>query len=220
MWETKRLTLFSGHYGSGKTNIALNWAGMLKARFDRVAVADIDVVNPYFRSSDSRKALESQGIRLICSPFAGSNVDLPALPGEVYALTDDRGLHAVIDIGGDERGALALGRWRDKILEENDYEMLLVVSFLRPLTRDSQDALSVAREIESACRMRFTGIVNNTNLGAETTAELVLRSDQKAQELSRLMGIPLRMTCVDQALFPALSGKIPNLFPLTLQGRY
>ena len=102
--DFKRIVIFSGHYGSGKTNIAVNVAHHLKKTRPRVAIADIDIVNPYFRTEDSREELERDGIRLIASPFAGSNVDLPALPDEVYAITDDTGLSAVVDVGGDDRG--------------------------------------------------------------------------------------------------------------------
>ena len=135
--DFKRIILLSGHYGSGKTNIAVNLAFMLKKTHERVTIADVDIVNPYFRTSDSRRELEENGIRLICSEFAGSNVDLPALPASIYAVTADPSQAAVIDVGGDDRGALALGRLRDQILEENNYEMLFVINRFRPLTQDA-----------------------------------------------------------------------------------
>ncbi len=213
----KRIVLLSGHYGSGKTNIAVNLAFYLHQSRDRVAIADIDIVNPYFRTEDSRKDLEAAGIRLISSEFASSNVDLPALPQEVYGITDDRGVSAVIDVGGDDRGALALGRWRDAILEENNYEMLLVVNRFRPLTRDVSSTLEVMNEIVQAAGMPFTAVVNNSNLGEETTPEDVLSSMAYANEICRCTGLPLKMTTVHEALFPALSGRIENLFPLKLQ---
>lgn len=215
--DFKRIVLLSGHYGSGKTNIAVNLAFHLRARHARVAIADIDIVNPYFRTEDSRRELEAAGIRLIASEFASSNVDLPALPQEVYSVTDDHGLRAVIDVGGDDRGALALGRWRDAIQSENNYEMLLVVNRFRPLTRDVPSTLEVMAEIERAAGMRFTAVVNNSNLGEETTPEDVLNSMAYAREICRETGLPLRMTTVHETLFPALSGRIENLFPLKLQ---
>ncbi|MBQ5800845.1 MAG: P-loop NTPase, partial [Clostridia bacterium] len=102
--KDKRITILSGHYGSGKTNIAVNIALDLKSRHERVAVADIDIVNPYFRTKDSEELFEKEGIRLICSAYANTNVDIPALPQEMYAVTDDKSLYAVLDVGGDERG--------------------------------------------------------------------------------------------------------------------
>ncbi len=215
----KRITLFAGHYGSGKTNIAVNYALALKRRRDLVCLADLDIVNPYYRAKDSAKELEEAGIRVISSFFANSNVDLPALPQDIYAITDDRRYTCVLDVGGDDRGALALGRLVPAILEENDCEMLLVVNRFRPLTRDAASVLEVVREIEAACRLPFTGIVNNSNLGAETTAEDVLGSLPFAEETAKLCGIPVKMTAVEESLLPALAGKIPDLFPMKLQKR-
>ena len=215
--DFKRLVLMSGHYGSGKTNIAVSLAFELKKRRDRVAIADIDIVNPYFRTKDSQEELEKAGIRLISSEFASSNVDLPALPQDVYAITDDTGLSAVIDVGGDDRGALALGRWRDAILEENNYEMLFVINKFRPLTSDPESTIEVMREIEFAAKMKFTAVVNNSNLGNETTPENVLGSMEYANAVCELAGLPLKMTTVHESLYPELEGRIPDLFPLHLQ---
>ena len=118
--EQKRITLFAGHYGSGKTNIAVNWAKKLRVEKPMVLLADLDIVNPYYRAKDSRDELEAAGIRVISSFFANSNVDLPALPQEMYAITDDKRYTCVLDVGGDDRGALALGRLTPGILAEND----------------------------------------------------------------------------------------------------
>lgn len=212
--EYKRLTLFCGHYGSGKTNIAVNVALSLKKTCDKVAIADLDIVNPYFRTKDRQKELQDAGITLICSEFANSNVDFPAMPQELYAITDDRSYTAVLDIGGDERGALALGRLAPMIVEENNYEMLLVINKFRPLTPDAESVMEVMAEIEAACHIPFTGIVNNSNLGDETTADVVLSSVKYADEVSKLTGLPVVMTAVSDTLYGELEGKIPNLFPI------
>ncbi len=217
--EAKRITLFCGHYGSGKTNIALNYAYRLRETRDRVAIADLDIVNPYFRTGDSADELRRRDIRLIISPYAGSNVDIPALPQEMYAITDDRSLTCVIDVGGDDRGALALGRLAPAILEENDYEMLFVINGNRPLTRTAAETLEVLREIEYAGGIPFTAIVNNTNLGRETTAEQVLASAEYAKAVSEITGLPIKMTCAENAVARELEGKIPDLFPLNLQSK-
>ena len=217
--EFKRILLFSGHYGSGKTNIAVNLALRLRQSRDRVTIADVDIVNPYFRTSDSRKQLEDAGIRLICSSFAGSNVDLPSLPAEIYGITADREQTAIIDVGGDDRGALALGRLRDQILEENNYEMFFVINRFRPLTRTAEDAVEIMREIEAAGKIPFTAVINNSNLGEETSAQDVLDSRKYADDVCRLTGLPLRTTTVTQSLYPQLDGKIPDLFPLSLQSK-
>ena len=213
MYPLKRLTILCGHYGSGKTNVAVNIATELKKTHESVTVADLDIVNPYFRTKDSAAYFEQQGIRLICSAY----VDIPALPQEMYALTDDRSMTAVLDIGGDDRGALVLGRLAPKILLENDYEMLMVINCYRPLTRDAASTLEVMGEIEQAGGIRFTGLVNNSNLGVQTTAEDVLASREYAEEVARLSGLPVVMTSVRQELYPAVEGKVPHAFLLGLQ---
>ena len=214
----KRVTLFCGHYGSGKSNIAVNYAEKIASAGLKVALADIDIVNPYFRSADSRKDLEAAGVRVIALPFANSNVDLPALPQEVYGLVQRRDLYAVLDVGGDDRGALALGRYVPYILEENDYEMLFVVNFYRPLTTDAESAFEVLKEIETAAGMRFTGIVNNSNLGEETTKNVIEQTFPMVKALSELSGLPCRMTVFEKRF----SGEIhvDDPFPIRLQKKY
>lgn len=218
--DYKRVTLFAGHYGSGKTNIALNYARWLRRKGLPVTIADLDIVNPYFRTKDSEAALAEEGIGLIVSEFANSNVDLPAMPKEVYALVNDPTIHAVLDIGGDDRGALALGRYTPAIKAEGDYEMLFVVNRSRPLTRTVEDTLEVLGEIEEACHLPFTAIVNNTNLGQQTTAQDVLRSLEYAEKLSQATQLPIKMTCAAEHLSGELAGLVPNLFPLSIQKLY
>lgn len=196
----KRITIFSGHYGSGKTNIAVNYAIELKAQHSKVTVCDIDIVNPYFRTKDSQKLLEEKGIELIVSDYANTNVDIPALPQQIYSVTDDKSKIFVLDVGGDERGALALGRISPEIQNENDYDMLLVVNFCRPLTNDINGVIEVKEEIENACKLKFTGIINNTNLGEETDIDVVKMGIEKVKELEKVLKIPYLYTTVYQSL--------------------
>ncbi len=215
----KRITLLCGHYGSGKTNVAVNLAMLLKEQYEKVTVADLDIVNPYFRTKDSSDDLAKAGIKLICSEFANSNVDIPALPQEMYSITDDTSHRVLIDVGGDDRGALALGRLAPAILEENDYEMLMVINGCRPLTRTAEDTIEVMREIESACGIKFTGLVNNSNLGEETTAQDVINSLKYANEVSKASGLPLRATSFKADLNNELVDKVPMPLALTLQNK-
>ena len=217
--EFKRITLLCGHYGSGKTNVAINLAYLLKKERERVAIADLDIVNPYFRTKDSAKELSEKGIELIVSEYAGSNVDIPALPQQMYSITDDKSLNAVIDVGGDDRGALALGRLSDAIKAENDYEMVLVINCFRPLTPDAQSTLEVMREIETASNITFTAIINNSNIGPETTKEDVKNSLAYAKEISEITGLPILFTTVKESLYEELKGETDNLLPLTLQSK-
>lgn len=212
----KRVTIFAGHYGSGKTNIAVNYALSLAKEGKEVTIADLDIVNPYYRTKDSSEVLAKHKVELISSPYANTNVDVPALPAEAYRVTDNTDRYAVIDVGGDDRGALAMGRYSPKLLEENNFDMLAVINRFRPLTSDAASAVEVMREIELACKMPFTGIVNNSNLGKDTTEETVLSSLAYAEEVSRLTGLPIVMNCVLTELYPALCEKISKIFPINI----
>ncbi len=218
--EHKRLTLFAGHYGSGKTNIAVNYALKLAAEGKSVCIADLDIVNPYFRTKDSAKELEAAGVHLISPQFANSNVDLPALPAEAYRLVTDKSIYGIMDIGGDDRGAYALGRYVPSMIEENNYRMIFVANCYRPLTRTPEEAMEVMAEIEDACKLRFTDIVNNSNLGPETTADTVLSSRDYIQRLQELSGLPLFATTAVSGVAEQLKGLEEPVLPLRLQEKY
>lgn len=213
--EHKRLTLFAGHYGSGKTNIAVNYALRLAKDHKQVCIADLDIVNPYFRTKDSEKELSEAGISLISPQYANSNVDLPALPAESYRLVQDKSVYGIMDIGGDDRGAYALGRYANAIKTENNYRMAFVLNCYRPLTSTVEDAIEIMREIEAAAGLQFTCIVNNSNLGPETTAEIVCESVKFAEELSRKTGLEIWMHTAMSSVADQLSEL--NVMPLTLQ---
>lgn len=219
MNKFKRLTLLCGHYGSGKTNVAVNLAFYLKEQYNNVVVADLDIVNPYFRTKDSIDDFKARGIELICSEYANTNVDIPALPANMYRLTADKDITAVIDVGGDDRGAYALGRLVPEIKAENNFDMLMVINGYRPLTPDAQSTIEVMREIEEACKLKFTGLVNNSNIGEETTAEDIIKSIGYANEVSQASGLPIVMTSVKHELYDGLKDKIDNLLPLALQAK-
>ena len=216
--EHKRLTLFAGHYGSGKTNIAVNYAMLLADEGKKVTIADLDIVNPYFRTKDSEKELREKGIELISPRYANSNVDLPALPPESYRPVQDKSVFGVLDIGGDDRGAYALGRFAGAILEEGDYRMAFVANCYRPLTATVEDAVGIMREIEEAAGIKFTCIVNNSNLGKETTPETVLASLDYTERLCRATGLPLWMHTAETRVAAGL-GDLP-VMPMTLQKKY
>ena len=216
--EHKRLTLFAGHYGSGKTNIAVNYSLLLAGEGKKVCIADLDIVNPYFRTKDSAEALTKAGVELISPQFANSNVDLPALPAESYRLVQDRSVYGIMDIGGDDRGAYALGRFTPAIRQEDDFRMVFVANCYRPLTRTPEEALEVMREIEAACGLTFTCIVNNSNLGPETTPETVLGSTGYIEALCKLSGLPLFATTAEETVAEKL--ELPNVISLRLQEKY
>ena len=213
----KRITILCGHYGTGKTNVAVNTALTMAKTGDKVTIADLDIVNPYFRTLDSATDLNAAGIRMICSRFANSNVVIPSLPPDLYAITDDKSHRVVIDVGGDDSGAMVLGRLAPAITAEDSYAMYLVVNRYRPMTPDVPSTVEVMGEIEAASKLCFTGIVNNSNLGVETTPQDVLDSVAYATALAQAANLPLVATTVDESLYNALNGQIPDLFPLQLQ---
>ena len=213
----KRLTLFAGHYGSGKTNIAVNYALHLAKEGKKVCIADLDIVNPYFRTADSKAVLEKAGVDLVSPQYANSNVDLPALPAESYRLVQDKETYGIMDIGGDDRGAYALGRFAPAILAENNYRMAFVFNGFRPLTRTAEDALEIMREIEAACGLQFTCIINNSNLGEETTGEDFASTVETAEKLSKLSGLPLWLNTAEKKLAQSIPQPV---LPMELQEKY
>lgn len=214
----KRVYIIAGHYGSGKTNIAVNLALKFRGEGKEVKIADLDIVNPYFRTKDSAQLLSENGIELISPAFANTNVDLPALPQELYKVVQQKGFTAILDVGGDDRGAYALGRYTPYILEENNYEMCFVVNFFRPLTRTAEEAVEIMREIESACRIPFTAIINNSNLGNATTIADIKASDEEAKKLSKLTSLPIIYTCAVRELCDKIDDD--GFLALDLQEKY
>ena len=209
----KRINLFLGHYGTGKTNIALNFALMIK---NNVIVYDLDIVNPYFRTLDGQDILEENNIELIASDYANTNVDCPAMNPECYRMIREKDKFAVIDVGGDDRGAYALGRFRNEILKENDYDMFLIINKYRYETRTPEETLEIMKEIEEVAGIKFTAIINNSNLGNETTKETILSSIDYAKKVSKLTGLEVKYTSVRSDLVKEVEGQIDNIRPLNL----
>ncbi|MCL2494850.1 MAG: hypothetical protein FWE98_04245 [Oscillospiraceae bacterium] len=191
-----RLTIFAGHYGSGKTTVAVSYAMALARTRPRVALCDMDIVNPYFRTADSAGVLADAGVELIHSRYANTNVEFYLPPVEAARVFDDPTLTSIIDLGGDDCGALALGRFAERIQGRGDAALLMVVNACRPLTRDADSLLAIKNEIETAARLPFTGLVNSTNLGAETTPEIVAASFPLMRQLRDALALPIAMTAV------------------------
>ena len=215
--NSKRVTIFAGHYGSGKTNIAVNFAKELKKSGKAVALADLDIVNPYFRSKDSENELKEAGIDLICSEFASTNVDIPALPFTINRIINDKNTYAVLDIGGDDAGSVVLGRLANGIRNEDNYEMIFVVNFFRPITRTAEDALEIMREIEVVSSLKFTAIVNNSNLGQLTTKEDINSTEKEVKKLCKITSLPLLFTSVESNIYDVVEKSDDEYFSLTLQ---
>lgn len=190
----KRITVITGHYGTGKTNLSVNLALKAKDRYEKVTVVDLDLVNPYFRTADFRELFESNGIRLIAPDFANSNLDVPSVQFDIEQLAAE-GNCLIIDVGGDDAGAFALGRYAAALENyRGELDMLYVINQRRNLTETSDSAFELMYEIEQASRMKHTAVVNNTNLGCETTAEIIEASADFANEVAEKTGIPLAFT--------------------------
>ncbi|MCL2108361.1 MAG: cobalamin biosynthesis protein CobQ [Oscillospiraceae bacterium] len=187
----KDTVIIVGHYGSGKTNIAANLAVKLAEHGEAVTIADLDVVNPYFRTADFKELFAENHVRLIASKYANSALDVPALGFGVTSGKPNGRL--IIDVGGDDEGAKALGRYAED-LQSREFDMLYVVNKYRYLTQEPAEALGLLREIEVAAGLKCTGIINNSNLGAETTAEIIAASLPYAGEIADKAGVPLLFT--------------------------
>lgn len=208
----KKITILTGHYGTGKTNYAVNLALELAADRKPVTVVDLDIVNPYFRTADFGTLFSEHQITLIAPDYANSNVDIPALSFDLEQIAAQDG-YLIIDVGGDDAGAIALGRYAEALSAyADDMDMLYVINCYRYLTRTPEELLQYMREIECAARMQHTGIVNNSNLGSETTAETITASIPLAEQLAVTAGLPLLYTNFDKRL--AMSGD--GLHPVTV----
>lgn len=195
MWlPEKKITIVCGHYGSGKTNLAVNLALALAKSGEKTVLVDLDIVNPYFRAADNRRELEENGVRCILPQFANTNVDVPALPPQIHStfIGDEK---VIFDVGGDKDGAMALGVYRNAIAKCG-YEMIAVCNMYRPLTPTPEETIENLAEIESQCRLAFTALVNNSNLGEETTAGDVEASFAYADSLAEKTKLPLLFTSV------------------------
>ena len=185
-----RLTIVTGHYGTGKTEFSVNLALALAEEGERVSLADLDIVNPYFRSRECRPLLEAAGVRLISTSQACSDADVPALPAELHAVLEDRSVRGVLDVGGDPSGARVLARYRPRILKE-DYQLLCIVNAARPEVRTAERSAEYLRAIEAVAGLRCTGLVNNTHLCGETAPEDIREGAALAEEVSQITGIPV-----------------------------
>ena len=211
-----RLLIVTGHFGTGKTEFSVNLALALARAGEKVMMADLDIVNPYFRSRERREVLEAAGVRLITSSQDSENADMPSLPAEILTVLEDRSYRGVLDIGGDPDGARVLARYQPKITAE-DYQLLFVSNANRPEVRKAEDAISYLRCIEEVTGLTCGGIVNNTHLCGETTAEEILRGAELARAISEKTGIPVLCHTAEERLIPELTALAEPIFPITIQ---
>ena len=202
----KRIQIITGHYGSGKTEYAVNLALHLAQERENVALADLDIVNPYFRSYEQAKRLEDAGIRVIVTSCGGI-ADIPAINPEVMSVFQQEKWTGVLDIGGDPIGARVLARFAPQ-LKTSDFDLLFVLNANRPETKDVESALQYMQGIEAECRQKVTGIVNNTHLCGETTAEEILKGAELAQALSERTSLPVIHHAVQKKFVEQVQDKL------------
>ena len=192
VFDKNRLNIFIGAYGSGKSEISVNVASDLKKRHpeQNVLLADLDIVNPFYRSADAARRLENLDIRIISPSYANSNVDVPALSGEVYSIFDDESYVGVFDIGGEDLGANVLGSMHNRLLNI-DYSLFMVVNTLRPFTSDEDSIIEMAQELEKAAKLPISGFINNTNLLEQTEFEDIVKGTAMIKRVSERTGVPL-----------------------------
>lgn len=197
--DFKKIIIITGHYGSGKTNLAVNIALEIANKGNSCTVVDLDIVNPYFRTADFKQMFAEKGIGLVAPIYANSNLDIPAMNFNLTSvlLNND---YVVIDVGGDDAGAMALGVHASYLSGRDDVEMLYVVNKYRYLTENPNETIELMQDIEKSSRIKCTGIVNNSNLGMETNSEIVNNSLNYADEISAITGLALKLTAFDGEL--------------------
>lgn len=190
MISDKRINIFVGHFGSGKTEISINYALDLQRRGLKTMIVDLDIVNPFFRTVEVKDYLEQNEIKVIAPNFAGTALDVPSIPASVYSAFDNANFNVVLDIGGDDAGARILGNLRDHI-SEGTYDMLYVINARRPLSADISAVWNLLHSIEQTSGLKVTGLINNTNLSSETTIYDIMYGQALVEDLSRQAGIPV-----------------------------
>ncbi len=204
-----RITVITGHYGCGKTELAINLARYSRAAGNQVAIADLDVINPYFRSREMRDVFEQEGIAVIAPKGELAASDLPVVSGEIYRYIDDPAFHLFIDVGGDRDGALATAQYSAQ-LKPYYPEVLFAVNANRPVHRHVDNIVENVFNVQQSLRLNVTGLINNTNLQAATTVADVLRGVDLVKEAARKLGVKLCFSCITSELLQEARSILPD----------
>ena len=220
MLNDNRIRIIIGHYGSGKTEFSVNYAMKLADEGKKVALGDLDVVNPYFRSREKQDIKEAKGIRVIGNSFGmKTGVDLPSVSASILAPIQDKSYDLVLDVGGDSVGARALARYYASFKEGN-YDMFCVVNANRPGTQTVEDTIEHIRSIEASARTKVTGIINNTHLLRDTTVDDVLNGQELAIKVSEKLSIPIKyVSAIEKVARQLPKDIVGEIFPIKMYMR-
>ena len=197
--KLKRLTIYTGNLGSGKTEVAVNTALSLMRLGKRAVLVDLDIINPYFRTRMVRGQLEEMGLEVVSPQGRFSHADLPNVSPAIKGVFLNREFTGVFDVGGDDVGAVALGQYRE-LLDGQDYQMLFVINTCRPFTRSPEGIIKYIKSIQDACGIMVSGLVNNANLGSETGLDTVLEGFSMVSGVAKTLGLPVSFTAVRRGL--------------------
>ena len=198
--DDKRIFIFSGYYGSGKTEVATNFVLNLRKKYEKVAIADMDVVNPYFRSRDKEELFKKNGVRLIAPPAKINSADLPYLTADIVGTITDESYKLVLDMGGDDVGTIPLGSVKTKIEQMGNYEVFMIVNINRPFTNDVDGILKMADMIKEMSGLTPSAIISNTHLKELTTEDMVFEGADVAFEAAKRLGIKFSFVSIPHFL--------------------
>jgi len=201
--DEKRIQIFVGGFGSGKTEIAINYSFQLREKYKQVAIVDLDIVNPYFRTREVRDNLELQEIRLIAPKKEMVYADLPQISPEIKGMLQNIHYYVVLDVGGDDVGSVVLGSF-SSILQGLDYEMSMVVNVYRPFTQEIAQILQLAKELEKSSRLKLTSIISNPNLQELTDKGTIIKGHKLIEQVARELKLPIRFLCIEKSLAPEI----------------
>lgn len=198
MVNDKRIRIIVGHYGSGKTEFSVNYVMKLSETHENVAIADLDVVNVYFRSREKAELMEEKGIKVLSSAFGHhANLDLPAISSGILGFLQDDNCNVVLDIGGDSTGARVLARYK-QIIEHKGYDMFVVVNAFREETQNIEGVLRHINELEDQTGLKVTGLINNSHLLRETSLDDVKTGQELIKSVSDELKIPIKYVCATE----------------------
>ncbi len=198
--ENKRVTIFTGNFGSGKTELAINYALTLNEKYKNVVLADLDVVNPYFRSREKSEFLEKKGVEVVY-PKNLKHADLPIISANVYKIINNENNYGVLDVGGDDDGAISLASV-SKNLEDDQYEMNMVVNTMRPSTNSVEGIKNMKKRIEERSKLKFDKMIANVNLGRDTTTENIKNGYTIIKKAAKELDLEIKFVSIYKKLLP------------------